>query len=156
MLTCSFQTGVKTTKYRATDGCNKTRKNNKQNGGRWFSKFSKSLQREREHFGSYECWERLVGGGTYIPRLESITRSMAVLVASTITPATERKVSSSPTTDQWPLWKAKAPSPPPPYHHGEDKQRTRASPPHKVFLLLVFNHIFFLSILRLLFSESFI
>ena len=81
---------------------------------------------------------------------------MAVLVASTITPATERKVSSSPTTDQWPLWKAKAPSPPPPYHHGEDKQRTRAWPPHKVFLLLVFNHIFFLSILRLLFSESFI
>ena len=67
---------------------------------------------------------------------------MAVLVASTITPVTEIKVSSSPTTDQWPLWKAKAPSPPP-YHHGEDKQRTRASPPHKVFLLLVFNHIFF-------------
>ena len=36
----------------------------------------------------------------YIPRLENITSSMAVLVASTITPVTERKVSSSPTTDQ--------------------------------------------------------
>ena len=121
-----------------------------------FKVFKEFTKRKRAFWQLWECWERLVGGGTYIPRLESITRSMAVLVASTITPATERKVSSSPTTDQWPLWKAKAPSPPPPYHHGEDKQRTRASPPHKVFLLLVFNHIFFRSILRLLFSESFI